>query len=99
MGGVNGLVPAQEGRREYFGVPVQTVSHVGESQFQNAKQIAIPFPVDEVCVNEMIRPGQSLGTFTPSNNCQTFALDVLNRCRIVPSLGRPARWMSGAINR
>jgi RHS repeat-associated protein len=99
MGPADGQVPAQEGRSDYFGSPVVTVDHTGQSKASNARQIPIPFPVDEECVNSFIRPGQSLGQFTPSNQCQAFSEETLNRCRIDPALNRPRGWVSGPIRR
>jgi hypothetical protein len=99
MGPANGQVPAQEGRSDYFGTPVATVEHTGQSNASNARQIPIPFPVDEQCVNSFIKPGQSLGRFSPSNQCQAFSEEILNRCRIDPVLSRPRGWISGPIRR
>ena len=99
MGPANGQVPAQDGRSDYFGVPVQTVDHTGQSKAENAKQIPIPFPVDEACVNYLIQPGRSLGKFLPKNNCQTYADYVISRCRIDPVLGRPGGWVIGTVRR
>jgi RHS repeat-associated protein len=36
--------------------------------------------VDEECVNKELAVGRTLGRFTPTNNCQTFALTVFAKC-------------------
>ncbi|WP_124946276.1 hypothetical protein [Sulfurirhabdus autotrophica] len=94
---MTGEIPAQNGESSLPGIPVQTNDHTGQSKESNAKQIPIPFPVDEQCVNYAIRLGRALGKFAAGNNCQTFADDVLNKCRIDPRLGHPKNWVSGKI--
>lgn len=44
--------------------------------------------VYEDCVNEELAVGESLGRFTPWNNCQTFAASVLVKCRVRSPGGR-----------
>jgi RHS repeat-associated protein len=94
MGPATGEIPAQNGESSLPGVPVVTVDHKGEP---HTKEIPIPFPVDEQCVNDLIRPGQDLGTFGKDNNCQSFSDRVLEACRINPATGKANRWHSGLI--
>jgi uncharacterized protein RhaS with RHS repeats len=85
MGPMNGQVPAQQGRSDMPGDPVQTVSHVGQSTASNA-QCRVMNNVNENCVNNFIRPGQPLGHWTPVNQCNNFAWSVISRCRTGPQI-------------
>jgi hypothetical protein len=42
--------------------------------------------VDEACVNRELELGKPLGAWTPTNQCQTYAAGVLDRCstKVVP---------------
>lgn len=39
------------------------------------------YDVNEQCVNKELSIGRDLGRFSPVNNCQTFARDILEKCR------------------
>ncbi|MCP4701133.1 MAG: RHS repeat-associated core domain-containing protein, partial [Gammaproteobacteria bacterium] len=84
MGPLEG-VPGQDGTTPDlpFFTPVYTTDHSGQSDRTDARQIPLPFPVDEECVNKYIRPGRSLGNFLlpPYYHCQAFTYDVLQKCR------------------
>ncbi|WP_089725806.1 RHS repeat-associated core domain-containing protein [Candidatus Thiosymbion oneisti] len=83
MGPQGGNVPGQGDNKDLPGVPVETIDHSGQSIEPNARQIPIPYPVDEQCVNNLIRPGRDLGRFIPFfNDCKGFVDDVLDECRI-----------------
>ncbi len=80
MGGMKGVVPAQNGNSDWPYDRTQTVDHSGQSKAPNAFCDREP-DVDEECVNEQIAPGQPTGRWTPINQCHTFANQVINRCR------------------
>jgi hypothetical protein len=82
MGPTGGGVPGQQEPPDLPGVPVSTIDHSGQSQNPNAHKISIPFEVDDYCVSQMIKPGQSLGRFIPGlNDCHAFVSHVLQACR------------------
>jgi RHS repeat-associated protein len=90
MGPMNGQVPAQEGRSDRPGDPVQTVDHSGQSSASNA-QCTVMNNVDEDCVNKLIKPGQPLGSWTPFNQCNNFAWYVVTKCRKGPQIPPKSR--------
>jgi len=79
MGAEGGGVPAQNGNSDYPGTPVEVVDHKDESTQDNAHCDKVE-NVDESCVNKLIRIGRPLGSFGPTNNCQTFVMDVIIEC-------------------
>lgn len=85
MGPMNGQVPAQQGRSDSPGDPVQTVNHAGQSRTPNAS-CRVMNNVDEDCVNKLIKPGQPLGHWTPVNECNNFAWSVISKCRKGPQI-------------
>jgi RHS repeat-associated protein len=85
MGGMDNLVPGQEGRSGLPFDPTQTVDHTGQAKAPGSHRIDIPFPIDEDCVNRFIRPGRQIGPWTPANQCQSFVSDVLEQCRRTPT--------------
>jgi RHS repeat-associated protein len=96
MGPLNGQVPAQEGRSDRPGDPVQTVDHSGQSKAKNSS-CEVMKNVDEDCVNKLIMPGQALGRWHPFNQCNSFAWYVVTKCRKGPQIppNSPAPKMSG----
>jgi RHS repeat-associated protein len=76
-------IPGQDGRSpQEYPVQTETVDHRGQSKAPDAYEIPIPFPVDEECVNELIKPGRRTGMWLPPVwQCQNFVDDVLQRCR------------------
>jgi uncharacterized protein RhaS with RHS repeats len=85
MGPINGQVPAQNGRSDSPGDPVQTVDHSGQSKAANS-QCQVMNNVDEDCVNRLNKPGQSLGHWTPANQCNSFAWYAVTKCRKGPQI-------------
>jgi RHS repeat-associated protein len=85
MGPQNGQVPAQEGRSDSPGDPVQTVDHSGQSRQPNS-QCTVMHNVDEDCVNKFLNPGQPLGNWHPFNQCSNFAWSVVTKCRKGPQI-------------
>jgi RHS repeat-associated protein len=79
MGRAGGGVPAQNGESDFFGVPVEVVDHTGQSTEENSHCDHVQ-NVDEDCVNRMLQLRRDLGRFWPTNNCQTFVMDVLIQC-------------------
>lgn len=79
MGRVGGGIPAQNGDSGFFGDPVEVVDHSREALADNARCDLVE-NVDEDCVNRLIQLGRGLGRFWPTNNCQTFAMDVIIEC-------------------
>jgi len=77
-------VPGQ-GCSDRPGAPTQTLDHSGQSSQEGSECTPVPY-VDEQCVSEAIRPGQSTGRWMPWNQCQSFADDVLTRCSIKPGI-------------
>jgi hypothetical protein len=53
--------------------------HAGEHQTATAHCEPVA-NVDEACVDEKLNLGAPLGRWTPQNQCQTFAEEVLNDC-------------------
>jgi len=86
MGGMNGGVPAQNGNSDWPYDPTQTVDHTGQS-LAPGSSCQKQRNVDEQCVNNKIRPGQSTGHWTPYNQCQSFAYSAVTSCRYGPQLG------------
>lgn len=64
----------------------QTIDHSGQSEASNASCEKMQ-NVDEQCVDDMIAPGQPQGTWTPYNQCQSFAWNVIGQCRYGPQIG------------
>ena len=65
-----------------------TISHAGQSSAPNASCTPVK-DIDEICVNNAIRPGQPTGLWLPWNQCQSFVNQVINRCsRAVNSAAR-----------
>jgi RHS repeat-associated protein len=85
MGGMRGGVPGQNGNSDRPYDPTQTVDHSGQSKASNAS-CEKQRNVDEQCVNDLIRPGQSTGGWNPYNQCQSFAYSTVNRCRTGPQI-------------
>jgi RHS repeat-associated protein len=79
LGPAGGGVPG-EGGSDYPLVETTINPHPGRSQLPGS--ICSPFEnVDEECVNRELTRGGSRGRWTPSNQCQTVAMDILTSCR------------------
>jgi RHS repeat-associated protein len=83
MGGNGGQVPAQEGRSDWPYSSTQTVDHSGQSSASNAFCQEIP-KVNESCINDIIKPGQPTGRWTPLNQCHSFVNDAIDKCKTLP---------------
>ncbi|MBF0647048.1 hypothetical protein HTZ97_09490 [Desulfuromonas acetoxidans] len=79
MGAAAGEIPGQNGNSDLPGVPVQVVDHTGQYDADNSSCEYYPH-ADEECVNNELEIGRSLGFWGPTNNCQTFANEVINKC-------------------
>ncbi|KAB7627951.1 RHS repeat-associated core domain-containing protein [Alkalilimnicola sp. S0819] len=83
MGGMGEGVPGDEGNSDWPYAPTQTKDHSGQSEKDGATCEPAP-NVDEQCVNDLIEPGQPTGLWSPINQCQSFAQQVLDSCFIGP---------------
>jgi len=81
MGANAGEIPAQDGNSDLPLSPVQVVDHTDQSLQPNA-QCDIQPSVDEDCVNRELEIGKKLGLWGPTNQCQSFVNEVVNKCRI-----------------
>jgi RHS repeat-associated protein len=74
-----GMGPAGGGKlplSPWYGTETETRDHSGESSV-DCQTI---YGCDEDCINKAIAPGQSTGTWSSKNNCNTFVDKVLARC-------------------
>lgn len=71
----NGPLPACP-----IGVETAVVNHSGQSKEAGTHCVVVP-NVDEECVNKLIEIGRPTGRWSPINQCNSFADDVLTRCR------------------
>lgn len=62
-----------------------TKDHTGQSKAANSTCEKMN-NVDEMCVNEIIAPGQPTGPWHLFNQCQNFAYGAINRCRTGPQI-------------
>ncbi len=79
MGPAGGGVPAQNGNSDWPGAPVAATDHTGQSTADNASCDHVE-KVDEDCVNKLLTIGRQLGRWSPTNQCQSFVMDVLIQC-------------------
>jgi RHS repeat-associated protein/uncharacterized repeat protein (TIGR02543 family) len=78
---------------DWPGDPVQVTDHSGRANEPGASCEVVP-NVDENKVNDLLKIGKPLGNWTPNNQCQSFARDVLNSSRYSP--GASGSWARGA---
>jgi uncharacterized protein RhaS with RHS repeats len=82
MGPAGGKVPGQEGGGDLPLSPVEVVDHTGQSKEPGA--FVVPYsgpPLNEQCVNNMLKQGRALGRFFPfANDCHTFVHEVVRAC-------------------
>ncbi len=62
----------------WYGAQTQVCSNAGQSSTSQCEAIS---DVDEACVNAKLTIGRRTGSWTPFNQCNTFADDVIKQCR------------------
>lgn len=92
MGGTKGNVPGNQSG-DMPGDPVQVVDHPQRSTENESSCQLVP-NVDEEKVNEQLKLGRLLGRWGPTNQCQSFAGEVLKNARYSP--GASGSWNRGA---
>jgi RHS repeat-associated protein len=90
MGPEGGDVPGHGSTPDHPGIRVSTNDHTGESLLPESSCKLIE-NVNEECVDKMIMPGQSLGTFWLDNNCNTFVSEVRRKCAMGKIPMKPVR--------
>ncbi len=96
MGPADGGVPGNRMDLPYV-TQTQINDHTGQGQLAGSTCERVP-EQDVACVNRELEQGKPLGAWTPTNNCQTFAADVLERCSTkVPPLPDTRRLHPGKI--
>jgi hypothetical protein len=81
LGAGDGSVPG-DGRSTLPYSMTRISDHTGQSLRADAECVYIA-SVDEGCVDKQLALGQISGSWTPTNNSQTFAADVLDYCSVV----------------
>ena len=76
-GSLGSSVPGGSG---YPGMPVYVSDHACDTA-DKCEEIK---NVDENCVNRELQVGKRIGRFLPWNNCQTYAIEVLQKCSLDP---------------
>lgn len=79
MGERPGVIPGQGGDSALPYSSVQVVDHTGQFDAANSHCEYQP-QADEECVNAELEIGRDLGRWSPTNNCQTFVNQVINKC-------------------
>jgi uncharacterized protein RhaS with RHS repeats len=82
MGGTRGNVPGNDSG-DMPGDRVQVTDHTGRSKEAGATCKKVD-NVDENKVNEQLKIGRPLGRWGPSNQCQSFAAEVLRNASTLP---------------
>ena len=78
MGPKAGGVPGKDSHVDMPGDPTSVNDHLGEgAQGADCKPVK---DVDEACVEKELQIGRDTGPWTPMNQCQTFAAEVLEKC-------------------
>ncbi len=88
--GVPGQPGAQDTSSDAPGEPTTINDHSGASALPGAECEEV-HDINEDCVNKRLRIGSYKGPFgvPPTNNCQTFAKDILEACSTKPKPPRP----------
>ncbi len=81
MGPANGGVPGNESDSPYTTTTIN--DHTGRSEASGA-QCEVVENVDEQKVNELLEIGKDTGRFSPWNNCQTLAQEILDQASTTP---------------
>jgi hypothetical protein len=82
MGPKTGGVPGKDSHVDMPGDPTSVNDHRGEGA--QGASCAVVADVDEACVEKELEIGRDAGPWTPMNQCQTFAADVLEKCSTKP---------------
>jgi hypothetical protein len=84
MGPADGGVPGNRVDLPYV-TQTRVNDHTGQGNLPGSTCERVA-DVDEACVNRELELGKPLGAWTPTNQCQTFAAGVLERCstKVVP---------------
>ncbi len=80
MGPAGGGVPGHNSSPDLPGSPTTVNDHTGESKGPDAQCETLPEEVDPSCVEKELELGRQTGAWTPDNQCQTFAADVVTKC-------------------
>ena len=78
MGAAAGRIPGQ-GNSDKPLSPVEVIPHPGQGNKPGSSCVVVE-EVDEDCVNKKLELGRKLGRWTPGNQCQSFALQVIDEC-------------------
>jgi hypothetical protein len=81
MGPVGGNGNAGNESGDWPGDPVEVTDHSGRHRQDGAHCEAIT-GVDENIVNELLGIGRGLGSWGPTNQCQSFVDDVINEATV-----------------
>ncbi|MGZ3457283.1 MAG: hypothetical protein ACXU86_02140, partial [Archangium sp.] len=96
MGAADGSVPGNRVDPPYV-TQTRLNDHTGQGELPGSTCERVPHE-DEACVNRELELGRPLGAWTPTNNCQTFVSEVLERCSTkVPPLPDTRRLDPGKI--
>jgi hypothetical protein len=82
MGGTRGNEPGNQSG-DMPGDLVQVTDHTGRSKQEGASCEKVK-DVDEKKVNEQLKIGRPLGRWSPTNQCQSFTREVLDKARTTP---------------
>lgn len=88
MGGTRGNVPGNQSG-DMPGDRVQLTDHTGRSKEKGASCEKVN-GVDEKKVNDALRIGRPLGRWGPTNQCQSFASQVLRGALLTPPPSPPS---------
>jgi len=83
MGPKGGGVPGHNSSEGMPGMPTTINDHTGESEGPDSTCKPLP-GVDADCIEQELKLGRETGRWTPGNNCQTYAHDVIEKCDDVP---------------
>lgn len=70
---------------DVFEAPFITQVYISDHSCEVPQSCSVVQNADEQCVNQRLNIGQSLGTFSPWNQCQSFAEGVIGACTVAPS--------------
>jgi hypothetical protein len=82
MGAEGAGVPGRNSDSPYV-TETAVNDHTGEADKPGSRCVPIK-DVNEACVTRELQDGRKLGRWSPTNQCQTFAAEVLERCSTKP---------------